>query len=177
MYLFNLVCAQIPNNTDSTTIISTVPSSTISTTVKTKENITCETHNNDCKACIAKSECYYCDEQNHCIYRLQSIIADGKCNIKDAYYLTCKISLKVMMILICILASIVLLIILIVCCYCCCKKKGIKLSKDDLKWARQKEERQQIAAERRKERAERTEEIRKKYGLVKDSNPYQKFDA
>lgn len=53
-----------------------------------------------------------------------------------------------MMIIIGVLTAIPVLIIGIVCCYCCCKKKGVKLSKDDIKWARQREERKQIAAEK-----------------------------
>lgn len=53
-----------------------------------------------------------------------------------------------MMIIVGVLSAIPVLIIGIVCCYCCCKKKGMKLSKDDIKWARQREERKQIAAEK-----------------------------
>jgi len=170
----SFVCSQTENNTDDS-ILSTTSVSV--PTTQSNQNASCEIHNGDCKACIAKSECYYCSEKSACHYHIESLISDSKCKIKDVYFLTCKMSLKVMIILIGILAGIVTLIIIIVCCYCCCKKKGIKLSKDDLKWARQKEERKQISAERRKERTERADEMRKKYGLVKDSNPYQRFDA
>lgn len=58
------------------------------------------------------------------------------------------VNFKIMIIMISVMIGIALLIILGVCCYCCCKKRGVKLSKDDLKWARQREERKQIAAEK-----------------------------
>ena len=163
-------------NSVSTGITGSV-STVITSTVQPTPNISCETFNNDCKGCVQNSQCYYCDENNECHFYILKSMVDGKCNMKHAYFHTCKLNLEVMLIIVGVLSGIAVLIILILCCYCCCKRKGIKISKDDLKWARQREERKQIAAERRKERAERTEEIRKKYGLVKDSNPYQKFDA
>lgn len=168
---------------DSTTISSTVDATTstfsvIPNTTTVAPDISCEAHNNDCKACVQNSKCYFCGENNECHTHVEKAIVDGKCNMKNAYFYTCTITFRNLMIIAGVLCGIPVLIILILCCYCCCcKKRGLKLSKDDLKWARQREERQQIAAERRKERAERTEEIRKKYGLVRDSNPYQKFDA
>ncbi|KFM67898.1 Pituitary tumor-transforming 1 protein-interacting protein, partial [Stegodyphus mimosarum] len=162
---------EIVNNTETST------DSIASTVSDLPKNISCEVFNNDCKACVENTQCYYCDTDNKCNFHVERIIADGECDIKEVHFWTCKMNLKVMLILIGTLCGIALLVITIFCCYCCCKKRGVKLSKDDLKFARQREERKQIAALKRKERAERTEEIRRKYGLVKDTNPYQRFDA
>ncbi|KAG8192458.1 hypothetical protein JTE90_017988 [Oedothorax gibbosus] len=172
--LSNVVCQNESETTSSTQIDTTTPA-TLSTSEKPK-NISCPTHNGDCKACVKNSECYYCMTDEKCYFKLTDILTREKCEFKKIQYLTCKVNLQYLIIGISVVAGIALLVILIFCCCCCCKKKGIKLSKSDLKWQRQREERKQIAAEKRKERAERTEEIRKKYGLVKDSNPYQKFD-
>lgn len=158
------------NNTDTSTAMPI-------TSTSTPKNISCEVHNNDCNACVERSQCYYCSSTDECHYHIDKAVVEGVCDVTHMYLFTCKANVKIMLIIIGVLSGIAFLMILIVCCYCCCKKKGVKLSKDDIKWARQREERKQIAAERRKERAERTDEIRKKYGLVKNSNPYQRFDA
>jgi hypothetical protein len=171
--------AQSDTNTVSSATDATTSTFSITpNTTTVAPDISCESHHNDCKACVQNSKCYFCGENNQCHTHVEKAIVDGQCNMKNAYFYTCTITFRNLMIIAGVLCGIPVLIILVLCCYCCCcKKRGIKLSKDDLKWARQREERQQIAAERRKERAERTEEIRKKYGLVRDSNPYQKFDA
>ncbi|XP_054715796.1 pituitary tumor-transforming gene 1 protein-interacting protein-like [Uloborus diversus] len=158
------------NSTESTTI------STISSSTTAAPNVSCSSFNNDCKGCVANSGCYYCDSDKRCNNHLLDIISDGECNINNVHYKTCKLNFKYLMIIIGSLIGVALLAILIFCCYCCCKRRGVSFSKDELKWARQKEERKAASAERRRERNERTEEIRRKYGLVKDSNPYQKFD-
>lgn len=48
---------------------------------------------------------------------------------------------------------------------------------EELKFEHQREERKQKAAERRAERQSKNDEIRKKYGLMKEENPYRRFDA
>ncbi|GFQ86600.1 uncharacterized protein TNCT_494231 [Trichonephila clavata] len=167
---------QNDNETESSTG-SVTEVTVVQPTTNPVENVSCESHSNDCKGCVASSQCFYCETDEKCYFKITKILSDDQCNMKKIHYLTCRVNFQYLMIGIGVFAGIALLIITIFCCYCCCKRKGIKISKDDLKWARQREERKQIAAERRKERAERTEEIRKKYGLVKDSNPYQRFDA
>lgn len=181
LFVFLLIHGTPGIDTDDipTTIISELSSSTVvplTTSTKKPSNTSCGIHNNDCKGCVSNSSCYFCDSTKECHHNFGKGIVDGQCEAGRAFYGTCKASVKVLAIIFGVLGGIVLLIVTCVCCYCCCKKKGIKVSKDDIKWARQREERKQIADERRKERTERTEEIRKKYGL-KDSNPYQRFDA
>ncbi|GBL78681.1 hypothetical protein AVEN_65251-1 [Araneus ventricosus] len=174
--ILSTVVCQIDNETETSTGSATEVT-VVSTTVNPPQNVSCETHNNDCKGCVSNSDCYYCETDGVCYFKITKVLTNDKCNLKKIHYLTCRVNFQYLMIIIGVFAGIALLIVTICCCYCCCKRRGIKISKDDLKWARQREERKQIAEERRKERAERTEEIRKKYGLVKDSNPYQRFDA
>ncbi|GIX94639.1 uncharacterized protein CEXT_585091 [Caerostris extrusa] len=166
MILSAAMC-QNDNATEShTEAVSEVTTVKTTTTAKPPDNTTsCEAHHKDCKGCVANSKCYYCDTDAKCYYKVTDILTNDKCDMKEIHYLTCKVNAKYLLIGISVAAGLFVLAVTIVCCYCCCKKRGVKISKDDLKWARQKEERKQIAAERRKERAERTEEIRKKYGM------------
>lgn len=164
------------NVTEADSSTSTVLT-TVSSTVK-PDNFSCTSYNGQCKECIQNKKCYYCQTNQKCnLYPISEIIPTDECSVDDTRYLTCLFSFKVLMILIGTLGGIVLLTILCVCCYCCCKKKGTKLSKDEVKFARQREERKARAEERKKERASRTDEIRRKYGLMRDDNPYERFDA
>ncbi|CAM9310368.1 unnamed protein product [Bubo scandiacus] len=69
-----------------------------------------------------------------------------------------------------------ILIMLGVCCCCCCKKKSKKPDKDDERAAREREKRRVRQEERRAEMKSRHDEIRRKYGLFKEENPYAKFE-
>uniref|UniRef100_A0A7M4EAY4 PTTG1 interacting protein n=1 Tax=Crocodylus porosus TaxID=8502 RepID=A0A7M4EAY4_CROPO len=69
-----------------------------------------------------------------------------------------------------------ILLALVVCCCCCCKKKSKKPDKDDERAAREREKRRVRQEERRAEMKSRHDEIRKKYGLFKEENPYAKFE-
>lgn len=62
------------------------------------------------------------------------------------------------------------------CCCCCCKKKSKKPDKDDERAARERERRRVRQEERRAEMKLRHDEIRRKYGLFKEENPYAKFE-
>lgn len=165
------------NQTEADGSKSTDDLTTVSSTVK-PQNFSCDSYSGQCDECVKHKQCYYCQSDEKCNkYPAKEIIPSEECSFKSIRYFTCSISFMVLMILIGTLSAIVLLIILCVCCYCCCKRKGIKLSKDEIKFARQREERKARAEERKKERASRTEEIRRKYGLMRDDNPYERFDA
>uniref|UniRef100_A0A8C1TD25 Uncharacterized protein n=1 Tax=Cyprinus carpio TaxID=7962 RepID=A0A8C1TD25_CYPCA len=64
------------------------------------------------------------------------------------------------------------------CCCCCCKRRrSSSFDSDDEQFARRREEIRQRADERRAERKVKHDEIRKKYGLIPDSDhPYSKFE-
>lgn len=63
------------------------------------------------------------------------------------------------------------------CCCCCCKKRRSRPDRDDERFVRRREEIKQRADERNVERKARHDQIRKKYGLMTDSDhPYSKFE-
>lgn len=49
--------------------------------------------------------------------------------------------------------------------------------KEEAKWDSQKTERKQKSDDRKADRKVKMDEIRKKYGLMKDDSDYQRFDA
>uniref|UniRef100_A0A482ZB86 U33-Theriditoxin-Lha1a_1 n=1 Tax=Latrodectus hasselti TaxID=256736 RepID=A0A482ZB86_LATHA len=100
-YLQSVVFCQSKNETnitatESTTIAETTVVETTSTVPP--KNISCEKHNNDCKACVAYSECYYCDTDNKCHYKLLDILTDNECPYKKIHYLTCRVNFQYLMI-------------------------------------------------------------------------------
>uniref|UniRef100_A0A8C8UAH7 Pituitary tumor-transforming 1 interacting protein n=1 Tax=Peromyscus maniculatus bairdii TaxID=230844 RepID=A0A8C8UAH7_PERMB len=74
-----------------------------------------------------------------------------------------------------VLGGSVLLGITVCCCCCCRRKKSRKPDKSDERAIREQEERRVRQEERRAEMKSRHDEIRKKYGLFKEQNPYEKF--
>lgn len=63
------------------------------------------------------------------------------------------------------------------CCCCCCRRRQSGPDRDEERFARKREELKQRADERKDERRARHDEIRRKYGLIGDSDhPYSKFE-
>ncbi|ELK33846.1 Pituitary tumor-transforming protein 1 protein-interacting protein [Myotis davidii] len=77
-----------------------------------------------------------------------------------------------------VVGGLILLAVATCCCYCCyCrKKKSRKPDKSEEKAMREQEERRIRQEERRAEMKSRHDEIRKKYGLFKEENPYARFE-
>ncbi|XP_068956396.1 pituitary tumor-transforming gene 1 protein-interacting protein isoform X1 [Petaurus breviceps papuanus] len=70
-----------------------------------------------------------------------------------------------------------LLLGITICCCCCCRKRKDRRSdEEEERAAREREERKVRQEERRAEMKSRHEEIRKKYGLFKEQNPYARFE-
>ncbi|CAL1264916.1 unnamed protein product [Larinioides sclopetarius] len=86
--LSTAVC-QVDNETETSTG-SANEVTLVSTTVKPPVNVSCETHNNDCKGCVSNSDCYYCETDGVCYFKITKILSDEKCNLKKIHYLTCR---------------------------------------------------------------------------------------
>ncbi|EHH51818.1 hypothetical protein EGM_12113, partial [Macaca fascicularis] len=70
-----------------------------------------------------------------------------------------------------------LLLGIAICCCCCCRRKrSRKPDRSEEKAMREREERRIRQEERRAEMKTRHDEIRKKYGLFKEENPYARFE-
>ncbi|KAL3832126.1 hypothetical protein ACJMK2_024015 [Sinanodonta woodiana] len=155
-----------PNTTEQTTISVT--------TLSPEEE--CSKHSASCDDCVgvAKAQCVYCQGAKKCKLK-KSIIPTDECSLSDAKWGVCWVNYEALIIAVSVIGSVIFLGI-VICCCCCCRGKGKeKLKKWEAKWERDRTERKARNDERRAERQQKTDEIRRKYGLVKDEAPYTRF--
>lgn len=121
-------------------------------------------------------QCVWCESKKSCSIK-KHIIPTHECDLGDAKWAVCWVNYKALLIACGVIGAVLVLALTVcICCCCCCKKdRSAKYAKEDAKVDRKKSEMKEKHAERRKERKEKTDEIRRKYGLVKDETPYSKF--
>ncbi|XP_077555127.1 pituitary tumor-transforming gene 1 protein-interacting protein-like [Haemaphysalis longicornis] len=153
------------------------PTTTISpqTACSMKANASCA----DCLA--AGTGCYYCSASRKCgYYPYKRLIPshDECAYFSEVYWGVCFISLQGSVIAIGVVVGTVLLAISVCCCWCCCcrKSNNSKWLRDMASMEEERRQRQERSDERRAERKARTDDIRRKYGLVRDETPYTRFD-
>ncbi|XP_031572737.1 pituitary tumor-transforming gene 1 protein-interacting protein-like [Actinia tenebrosa] len=134
----------------------------------------CAKHTNgSCGDCVAVKGCYYCEPTKKCSYDVVNGAFHGACKDSQWKVGQCVLSGKILII---VLPSIAGAILIALCCliYCCCcrKKKGHskKESKEEARFRRQREEIDLKHSQRRAERQVKYDEIRKKYGLYKNTD-------
>ncbi|KAM8934120.1 pituitary tumor-transforming gene 1 protein-interacting protein [Pelodytes ibericus] len=135
--------------------------------------------NTTCEQCLKNVKCLWCNVGSKCVeYPVRNILPPSSlCKLSSARWGVCWVNFEALIITMSVIGGIIILS-LGVCCYCCCRKKKTKSSAiDNEKSLREKEERQTRQEERRAQMKTRHDEIRKKYGLFKEDNPYAKFDG
>ncbi|XP_046369636.1 pituitary tumor-transforming gene 1 protein-interacting protein-like isoform X2 [Haliotis rufescens] len=172
--------AQPTTSKQPTTQPKTTPGPTHPTSTLSPEQ-ECHASNSSCDECIkaAKSRCFYCYADHSCqLYPLGDIVPQH-CDLSKARWGVCWVNFEALIIAMSVIGGLIILTITCCCIRCCCCKGGNKgkYMKEEAKWDRQKTERKQRGEERKADRKERMDEIRRKYGLVKDDTPYQRFDA
>ncbi|KAK7499396.1 hypothetical protein BaRGS_00009371 [Batillaria attramentaria] len=128
---------------------------------------------------VRVSACLWCKSNSHCmLYPVSEILPNKHCALDKARWGVCWMNFEAMIISVSVIGGVIILAIVGCVCYCCCCRGGSKrkYEKDDARYSAQKMERKAKADERKAERKERLDEIRRKYGLMKDE-PYQRFDA
>lgn len=99
------------------------------------------------------------------------------CPLSQARWGLCWLNFEALIIALAVLGGSILISIAVCCCCCCCKKRPRGLDRDDERFTRKREEIKQRSEERKVDRKARHDEIRKKYGLMSDSDhPYSKFE-
>ncbi|XP_010218678.1 PREDICTED: pituitary tumor-transforming gene 1 protein-interacting protein [Tinamus guttatus] len=123
------------------------------------------------------SICLWCVSSQECVeYPVRRILPPSDlCELRSARWGVCWVNFEALIIAMSVVGGMIL-IMLGVCCCCCCRKKSKKPDKDDEKAAREREKRRVRQEERRAEMKSRHDEIRRKYGLFKEENPYAKFE-
>jgi len=159
---------------------STTPTDAPKTTVTPKPGIKCEELTDGCDQCLKNVSCYWCESSKKCAeYPVGDIFPQKEdCPLSEARWLECWLNFEALLISMGVIAGVILISCCCCCVYCCyCKGKNkARYAKEDAKLERQKEERKMRQEERRAERKAKNDEIRKKYGLVKDDSGYTRFE-
>ncbi|XP_076435304.1 pituitary tumor-transforming gene 1 protein-interacting protein-like [Babylonia areolata] len=165
------------NLTTNTTMNTTTQPST--TTPSTEE--LCAQHNTSCEDClgVGGAKCLWCESNSRCMaYPAGSILPSKHlCALDEARWGVCWLNFQALIISMSVVGGIIILtIVCCVCCCCCCRGGNkAKYDKEEARYNNRTMERKAKNEERRAERKERLDEIRRKYGLMRDE-PYQRFD-
>uniref|UniRef100_A0A8C7FUD0 Pituitary tumor-transforming gene 1 protein-interacting protein-like n=1 Tax=Oncorhynchus kisutch TaxID=8019 RepID=A0A8C7FUD0_ONCKI len=127
------------------------------------------------------SQCLWCMTNDTCTdYPVSYILPPpAVCKLSQARWGVCWVNFEALIIAMAVLGGTIIISIAVCCCCCCCccKKRQSGPDRDEERFARKREEIRQRADERKVERKVRHDDIRKKYGLVPDSDhPYSKFE-
>ncbi|XP_063308530.1 pituitary tumor-transforming gene 1 protein-interacting protein-like [Pelobates fuscus] len=135
-----------------------------------------------CEECLRNVSCLWCMTNYTCLeYPVHSILPPSSvCAMSSARWGACWINFEALIIAMGVVAGAIVLTITICCCYCCyCKKSSYssRMDAEEENLIRERERRQQEAVQRKNERTVKHNEIRKKYGLLQDTDhPYSKYE-
>ncbi|XP_030799086.1 pituitary tumor-transforming gene 1 protein-interacting protein-like isoform X2 [Camarhynchus parvulus] len=155
----------------------------ISTTVPPAPAQACSAFSQrSCEECLKNVSCLWCYTNNTCIdYPVRSIFPPSSlCSLSNARWGVCWINFEALIIAMAVVAGLILVSLTVCCCYCCyCRRRSRRrrLEEEEEQLARKREERRLQSLQRKHERKLKHDEIRKKYGLLQDSdNPYSRFE-
>ncbi|XP_053326711.1 pituitary tumor-transforming gene 1 protein-interacting protein [Spea bombifrons] len=135
--------------------------------------------NTTCERCLKNVTCLWCNTDSKCVdYPVKNILPPSSlCKLSDARWGVCWVNFEALIITMSVVGGAIILSVVVCCCCCCRKKKSRSSAVDNEKATRENEERRARQEERRAQMKTRHDEIRKKYGLFKEENPYTKFDS
>jgi uncharacterized membrane protein len=128
--------------------------------------------NTDCHTCLSVSNCAFCNDNKKCFYYYENML-QPPCNTSQLQLGTCVVAFRVWIIIVAVIGGIVLLAILIaVCCLCrkCKQCRNRKLERRIARNDQQMEERRAAAEVRSAERTRVADQIRMKYGILKEKD-------
>ncbi|XP_028832826.1 pituitary tumor-transforming gene 1 protein-interacting protein [Denticeps clupeoides] len=132
-----------------------------------------------CEDCLANVNCLWCDSNQTCTkYPLSYILPPSSvCPLAKAHWGVCWVNFEALVIAMAVLGGTIGLSITVCCCCCFCRRSSSGYDREESSITRRREEARQRQQERKAERMSRHDDIRKKYGLVPDSDhPYSKFE-
>uniref|UniRef100_M3YFR6 PTTG1 interacting protein n=2 Tax=Mustela putorius furo TaxID=9669 RepID=M3YFR6_MUSPF len=135
--------------------------------------------NRTCEECLKNVSCLWCHTSKACLdYPVSRILPPSSlCKLSSARWGVCWVNFEALIITLSVVGGAVLLAVAVCCACCCCRRKrSRKPDKSEERAAREREERRIRQEERRAEMKSRHDEIRKKYGLFKEENPYARFE-
>ncbi|XP_003927598.1 pituitary tumor-transforming gene 1 protein-interacting protein [Saimiri boliviensis] len=134
--------------------------------------------NKTCEECLKNVSCLWCNTNKACLdYPVTSVLPPASlCKLSSARWGVCWVNFEALIITMSVVGGAFLLGIAVCCCCCCRRKRSRKPDRSEEKAIREREERRIRQEERRAEMKTRHDEIRKKYGLFKEENPYARFE-
>ncbi|KAM6967525.1 pituitary tumor-transforming gene 1 protein-interacting protein [Aplochiton taeniatus] len=139
----------------------------------------CTTHST-CDTCVHNPKCLWCSTNGTCTdYPVSYVVPPPSvCKLSQACWGVCWVNLEALIIAMAVvIGTIIISIGVCCCCCCCCKKSHSRVDRDEERFSRRREEIRQRSEDRKVERRVKHDEIRKKYGLIPDSDhPYSKFE-
>ncbi|XP_053700167.1 pituitary tumor-transforming gene 1 protein-interacting protein isoform X1 [Synchiropus splendidus] len=135
----------------------------------------------NCDTCVPNPKCLWCFSTNNCTeYPVSWLLPPASvCRLSEARWAVCWLNFEALVVTVGVLGGIIILSFLVCCCYCCCcrRRQSRRPDYEEEFYARRREEMRQRADDRKFERMARHEDIRRKYGLMGDSDhPYSKFE-
>ncbi|KAM4632783.1 pituitary tumor-transforming gene 1 protein-interacting protein [Polymixia lowei] len=134
-----------------------------------------------CDACVRNAKCLWCFTNSTCTkYPVSYLLPPPSvCKLSQARWGVCWVNFEALLIAMAVVGGTILISITVCCCCCCCckRRRPSGPDRDEERSTRRREEIRQRAEERKVERRAKHDEIRKKYGLIPDSDhPYSKFE-
>ncbi|KAM7420112.1 hypothetical protein PAMA_014698 [Pampus argenteus] len=134
-----------------------------------------------CDTCVPHAKCLWCITSKNCTeYPVSWLLPPASvCQLSQARWGVCWLNFEALIITLAVVGGSILISIAVCCCCCCCrcKKRPSRPDRDEERFARKREEIKQRAEDRKVERMAKHDEIRRKYGLIGDSDhPYSKFE-
>ncbi|KAM4704675.1 PTTG1IP family member 2 [Rhinophrynus dorsalis] len=136
-----------------------------------------------CEECLRNVSCLWCITNNTCLeYPVKYVFPPSSlCAMSAARWGACWINFEALIIAMSVILGVILLSITVCCCYCCyCRKSSssrMRLEAEEENLIRERERRKQESLQRKNERTVKHNEIRKKYGLLQDTDhPYSKYE-
>ncbi|KAG7469835.1 hypothetical protein MATL_G00133000 [Megalops atlanticus] len=139
----------------------------------------CKDLGSSCEECLGNVSCLWCQTNGTCMdYPVRHVLPPSSvCPLSQARWGVCWVNFEALIIAMAVVGGTLLLSITVCCCCCCCRKRPAGPDRDEERFTRRQEERRQRYEDRKAERRARHDEIRKKYGLIPDSDhPYSKFE-
>ncbi|KAG7330720.1 hypothetical protein KOW79_004689 [Hemibagrus wyckioides] len=132
--------------------------------------------NTSCTECVSNITCLWCTQTRQCLdYPVKTVLpSHSLCPLNDARWGNCWVNFQALIITMCVIGGVIIISVLI-CCFCCCKCENIGSKRTDERVEREAEVRRVRHEERKAEMRSRHDEIRRKYGLMKE-NPYSRFE-
>ncbi|KAJ8354175.1 hypothetical protein SKAU_G00217420 [Synaphobranchus kaupii] len=139
----------------------------------------CENSATTCDKCLENVSCLWCQTNGTCMdYPVRRVLPPASlCPLSQARWGVCWVNFEALIIAMAVVGGTILLSITVCCCCCCCRNRPAGPDRDEERFARRREEVKQRSDDRKAERRARHDDIRKKYGLIPDSDhPYSKFE-